>query len=162
MGYITKNYREQGGEKWVVGGELDVTGTLKMGDLTLNTQVAQVTFTPAAGAANVCDVVIQAKDANGTNVARPVLLIVWLSDAATGLGLTATAASGTVQAKSASGADFGVLTAKKALVVQTLATGAYTLEITDTSKTGYYIGATMLGATGQTISAHLVTANYGT
>ena len=31
MSYNTKNYREQGGDKWVVGGEIDVTGTLKMG-----------------------------------------------------------------------------------------------------------------------------------
>jgi len=28
MGYNTSNYREQGGAKWVVGGELEITGTL--------------------------------------------------------------------------------------------------------------------------------------
>ena len=46
-GYSTKNYREQGGEKWVVGGELDVTGALKMdGDeMTFRAGIADVTTT---------------------------------------------------------------------------------------------------------------------
>ena len=153
MGYVTKNYRAQGGDKWVIGGELAV------GDVEVSELPAQFSFTPAAGASNIADVVIQVKDAHGVNVAKPVLITVWLSDAATGLGLTGTAASGTVQAKSASGAVVGTLEAKKALVVQTLATGAFTLEITDTSKTKYYIGASIGGA--QTVSAQLETTDYG-
>jgi len=33
MGYNTKNYKEQGGEKWVVGGELDITDGKMKGEI---------------------------------------------------------------------------------------------------------------------------------
>lgn len=124
-------------------------------------QPADVTFTPAAGAANVCDVVCQVVDTDGAALAGPHLLTLWLSDAATGVGLTATSASGTVQAKSASGADFAALTAKKALLVQTLADGSYTLEITDTAKTGFYPCATVPGSANIALGDALVTGDYG-
>jgi len=122
----------------------------------------QVSFSIAAGGANVCWVTIQTKDAAGTNIARPVPLLVWLSDAATGAGLTGTGASGTVQAKSGAGTDFGTLTAKKALIVQTLADGSYILEITDTAKTGFYVGCEVLGAgLARGISRQLTSGDYG-
>lgn len=117
-------------------------------------------FVPTAGAANIAEVAITAQDADGNTVATPEVFTVWLSDAATGAGLTATAASGTVQAKAASGADFGTLTAKKALVVQALATGVYTLEITDTAKTGFYVCAQAPNG-NVAVSAQLVTGDYG-
>lgn len=123
---------------------------------------ANVTFAAAAGGANVCEVTLTCKDAAGSTIARTQNLTVWLSDASSGAGLTGTAASGTVQAKSASGADLGTLTAKKALVVQTLATGVYTLEITDTGKTGYYVCAAIPGNGKTVVSTQLVTGDYGT
>jgi hypothetical protein len=123
--------------------------------------VGSLSFAPAAGGANVCEVTIQAKDAAGDDVAVPVLLAVWLSDAETGLGLTATGASGTVQAKSAAGHDFAALTAKKALIVQTLADGSYVLEITDSAKTTFYVAAQVLGGVVGGVSAQLETADYG-
>lgn len=122
---------------------------------------ASCTLTPAAGGANVCEVTIQAKDAAGANMARAVLLAVWLSDAATGIGITGTSASGTVQAKAASGTDLGALTAKKALLVQTKANGSYTLEITDTAKTGFYVCAAPLRGGSPNVSAQLSAGNYG-
>ena len=100
-----------------------------------------ITFGDTAGAADVVEVPISVLDGNGDLVAQPHVLLVWLSDAATGAGLTATTASGTVTAKSASGAVLGTLTAKKALVVQTLATGVFTLEITDTANTTFRVCA---------------------
>ena len=96
-------------------------------------------FTISSGAANVTEIAIAMLDGAGNALADAAPMTVWLSDAATGTGLTGTGASGTVQAKSASGADFGVLTAKKALIAQPLATGIYTLEITDSAKTGFYV-----------------------
>ena len=69
------------------------------------------------------------------------MFLLWLSDAATGLGLAATAASGAVAVKGTDGFDIGILTAKKALVCQTKADGTYILSITDTSKTLYYVCA---------------------
>ena len=83
------------------------------------------------------------------------------NNAATGAGLTGTSASGTVQAKAASGTDLQAVTAKKHLRVQTLATGIYTLEITDSGKTGFYVCA-QNPQTGVTeVSAQLVTGDYG-
>lgn len=124
-------------------------------------RAADVTFSAAAGGANVSEVTITVVDSDGTAIAEPHVLEVWLSDAATGAGLTGTTASGTVTAKAASGAVFGTLEAKKALVVQTLATGVFVLEITDTGKTGFYVCAKN-PATGKTeVSAQLETADYG-
>ncbi|MGD8501543.1 MAG: hypothetical protein PVJ86_12895, partial [Phycisphaerales bacterium] len=76
----------------------------------------RIEYSIAAGGANVCEVTLTVRDGHGDALAVPVTLILWLSDAATGAGLTATSASGTVQAKSGEGADFAALTAKKALV----------------------------------------------
>lgn len=118
-------------------------------------------FSIAPGAANICNVTITIQDNNSTTLARAHNFEVWLSDAATGVGLTATTASGTVQAKSASGTVMGALTAKKALRVQSLATGVFILEITDTAKTGFYIAVkTDTGAVFQ-VSRQLLTADYG-
>lgn len=122
---------------------------------------ASFTFTPAAGAANVCDVVIQAVDSAGNAMAGVFSFDVFLSDAATGVGLTGTSASGTVTAKSASGAVVGTYTAKKALRVQSLATGAFTLEVTDSAKTAFY-PAVVHPTTGRAVVGDaLATADYG-
>lgn len=119
------------------------------------------TFTPAAGAANVSEVTIQARDNVGIALAQPTLITVWLTDTSTGLALTATSASGTVTAKAASGAVFGTLTAKKALTVQTLADGTFILEITDTAKTLFFVAAQSMEGGVPSISAVLETADYG-
>lgn len=111
-------------------------------------------LTPAAGGANVCEVTID------SNVTRPVPLLVWLSDSATGEGLTGTAASGTVQAKAANGTVLGALTAKKCLVVQTKADGNFVLEITDTAKTAFVVCvSTLMGELLTQVT--LETADYG-
>jgi hypothetical protein len=117
-------------------------------------------FTPAAGAANVCLVTIQLKDGGGNNLPVVVPLDVWLSDNATGIGLTATTASGAVGA-GASGTDIWVGTAKKALRSLTDATGKYVLSITDTLKTGF-VPCCSIAGTGQIAAgARLVAGNYG-
>ena len=117
------------------------------------------TITPAAGAENVCEVTIQAKDVNGVNVSHTVPLMVWLSDAASGVGLTSTSASGAVAAKAGS-QDLAVLTAKKALLVQTSAAGAYVLSITDTAKTLFKVCVQSLNGELCTVGA-LVAGDYG-
>lgn len=123
--------------------------------------VASFTFAPAAGASNVCDVVITAKDAAGATVASPRPFMVWLSDAATGVAPSAVTTSGTVTAKAASGVVMGTLTAKQSLIVQPLATGIFTLEITDSAKTLFYVCASTLDGRAFSVSAKLTTANYG-
>ena len=123
--------------------------------------MVSVTTAAAAGASNVCDVTYQVVDGNGDALAGVYQFQVYLSDAATGLGLTGTSASGTVTAKSASGAVVGTYTAKKSILVQTLADGSFVLEITDTAKTAFYPCA-VVPATGlPVVGTVLATADYG-
>jgi len=122
---------------------------------------ANITFAYASAAANVSEVTITVKDAAGATIAGVFNMDVWLSDASTGAGLTSTSASGTVTAKSASGEVMGTDTSKKALRVQTLATGVFILEITDNSKTTFYPCAT-LPSTGATVAGSIMaTGDYG-
>lgn len=123
--------------------------------------VSSATFTPTAGGSNVCEVAIVLKNVDNTTITGPRVVDIYLSDAATGVGLTATTASGAVAAKSASGTDMAVLTTKKALRVQTLANGSYTLSITDTAKTGFYICVVNPSNGAVIVSSPLITANYG-
>lgn len=124
-----------------------------------NKVVNTVTFTPAANGSNVCEILITPKDARGTTITGPLSMDLVLSDAATGVGLTATTASGAVAVVSTFGTDLGVLTAKKALSVQTNAAGVYKLSITDTAKTAFYIAVNIQGRVF--VSSPLITANYG-
>jgi hypothetical protein len=131
---------------------------LRLEDTLVTTQA---TFSIAAGGTNVCEVTINLNDGHGDLIARGVNFNVWLSDAATGLGITGTSASGTVQAKSASGTDLVALVAKKMIIAQPLATGVYILEITDSAKTGFYV-AIQNPVTGESIvSRQLATGDYG-
>jgi hypothetical protein len=144
---------------------IDQTGNLHLNGGNLwdpaEKAVAQsVTFTPAAGAANVTLVTIQVKDGAGNNLARPFEMLVYLTDASDGNGLTAVTASGAVAA-GASGTDLQAKVSKKALDVLTDNTGKYVLSITDTAKTGFFIAATCPGTGTVQVSSQLVTANYG-
>ncbi len=122
---------------------------------------ATISFSAAAGASNVTEVTATVKDAVGNALAGVFNFDLWLSDAATGAGLTGITASGAVAAKAASGTDLVTLVAKKAIRVQTLATGAYILSITDTAKTGFYPCAQIPGVGTTAIGTQLVTGNYG-
>lgn len=166
MSYNTSNYVEQGGDRTVIGGSLDVAsgGELDIeSGATLKAAGAAIplgiTFTPTSAASNVCEVAISINDGAGTAIAKPFIFDVWLSDAATGAGLTGTAASGTVTAKSASGVVIDTYTSKKALRVQALATGIFTLEITDSGNTGYYVAAQVGGILA--VSDQLEASDYG-
>ena len=121
----------------------------------------KVTFAIASGDSNVSEITITFKDAADVIVAAANPFLVWLSDASSGAGLTSTSASGTVTAKSASGAAFGALTAKKAFIAQSLATGIFILEITDTAKTGFFV-CVQNPVTGEVnVSRVLVGGDYG-
>lgn len=122
---------------------------------------SDIAFTIAAGGANVSEITLAVTDISGNTITGVHNLTVTLSDAATGVGLTATSASGTVQAKTALGTDLAALSAKKALAVQTLADGTYVLEITDTAKTTFYVAATVPAHGLVQVSRILATADYG-
>ncbi len=122
---------------------------------------ANVTFSAAAGGSNVCEVTITVVDEDGDAIAAVHHLEWFLSDAATGAGITGTSASGTVAAKSASGVDLEVVTAKKFTRVQTLATGIYILEITDTAKTAFYVCVKHPLTGALVVATVLATGDYG-
>lgn len=115
----------------------------------------------AAGGANVCEVTLTVRDGHGKAIAAGILFNLWLSDDSDGVAVTGTSASGTVQAKSGEGTDFSILIAKKALKVQTKSDGTYTLEITDSSKTVFYVAAQLPVSALPTVSRQLVSGDYG-
>jgi hypothetical protein len=125
-----------------------------------NPLAMQVTISAAPNGANVTNITFQLKDGAGNNCAEVIPLDIWLSDAATGIGLTASTASGAVQAGT-SGTDLGALTVKKALRSITDATGKYILSITDTVKTLFFPCCTISGTGKIFVGAQLITANYG-
>lgn len=139
----------------------DTSGTVRLNGIAGAGKVAGFEMSASPGGANVSEVTITAKDEAGRTVAEPVVFDLWLSDNADGGWLTATAASGTVQAKASEGQVFTEMAAKKALRVQTLNTGSFTLEITDTAKTAFVVCAQAPG-TGRTIPGLTLSASdYG-
>lgn len=126
-----------------------------------STVVNSFSMVAAAGGSNVCEVTITAKDADGNTLAGVFNFDLWLSDAASGAGLTATTASGAVDVKTNSGAVLGTLTAKKALRVQTLATGVFVLSITDAAKTAFKVCAQAPGSGKTIVGVTLATGNFG-
>ena len=52
MSYNTKNYTEQGGDKTVIGGEVDITGTCKLKGNTI-TQVPKMAASTASTVAGI-------------------------------------------------------------------------------------------------------------
>lgn len=137
---------------------VDLGGAVLVAGVPISTTIS---FSIAAAGANVSEVTITVKDGAGTAVAGVHHFDVWLSDASSGAGLTGTTASGTVTAKASSGVVISTYTAKKALRIQTLATGIFILEITDSAKTGFYVCAAHPLTGRASVSSQLVTASYG-
>ncbi len=124
-------------------------------------RVATMTAVATSAASDVCEVAITAKDLAGNILAGAHIFDLWLSDSADGADLTATTASGTVTAKSASGIVLGTYTAKKSLRVQSLATGVFTLEITDEAKTAFKVCVQVPGTGLTLVVVTLATGDYG-
>lgn len=114
----------------------------------------------AAGAANISEVTITVRNANGYPISGAVFDL-WLSDSAAGIGYSATTASGAVTVKTAgtTGTLMGTYLAKFGLRVMTLANGTFVLSITDTAKTAFKIAVNIDGVTQ--VVATLATASYG-
>lgn len=100
-------------------------------------------------------------DANADAIAQPVNFDLWLSDADTGAGLTGDAASGNVEAKATKGIVLQAMVAKKALRVQSNASGQFVLSITDSGKHGYRICAQVPGSGLPVVGATLIADDYG-
>lgn len=107
--------------------------TSSAAELNLNDNaVATVSWAVAAGASNVCHLTGTIKDAAGATIAASRPLILYISEAATGIGITAdtysTGAAITV------GTQLIALTANKAWLINTHTDGTFRIAITDTAK----------------------------
>lgn len=123
-----------------------------------------ITFTPAAGEATHCSVTLQVVDANGDAVEEVFVFPVWISDAATGVGVSTTPDA--IAALAGSGVDIitATITTKKAILAQTLADGSYVLDITEATageQATIYVAATIPGCpnSGRTAVSRILTAD---
>lgn len=119
-------------------------------------------FVITAGITNNCMVEVTAL--NGFNVATAdaTMFQIWLSDSSSGYNLSATSPSSPLAVSPGSGFIISEIdTGDRALNVQTNSSGVFTLSITDTAKTAFYIAVQNV-YTGQVIvSRQLTTADYG-
>lgn len=109
--------------------------------------LASVSWVVAAGAANICTFTGTLKDAAGATIAasRPIQL--YISEAATGIGITADAYS--TGASITTGTQLVALTANKAWLINTHTDGTFRISITDTAKPADQYAVAIIGPTGQ-------------
>lgn len=141
-----------------LAGQAQLGNTPHFGGAKIPTEIL---ITNGVGAsANIANVSFQVADLKGNAVAQVFNFDIWLSDAATGAGLTATTASGGVAAVATDGLVWSVATASKAIRVQTNAVGLFVLAITDTAKTGFFPAAQNVNSGEAVVGAQLTTASY--
>jgi hypothetical protein len=121
---------------------------------------AYATATVAPGGANTAEVTITLRNVNGKPVG-PTMFPLYLASQPTGDGIFTGAAPGAFACKTPGtlGTDINVLTAGKALLVQTLGNGTYVLSITDATKRAFPV-AVQIGEAPQVVTT-LSAANYG-
>lgn len=114
----------------------------------------------ATDGANASLVTLTLRNRQG-RAAGPKSFDLFLSDSASGVGVTATTASGAVTDKTGgtTGQVLSAMIAKKYLKVQCLADGTYQLSITDTGKTAFKICVEIDGVVS--VVATLSSASYG-
>lgn len=136
------------------------SGISDAGRLILAGQPFGFTMVQTQGAANIANVMLQLVDFEDRALLQVYNTRLWLSDATTGAGLTATTASGTVVVGTP-GVDMFDLVSKKFKAIQTDATGRYQLIITDTAKTLFKV-CVEVGSVGTVqVVGTLTAALYG-
>jgi len=120
-----------------------------------------LTISPAAGgASNHCYTTIQVVDAYGNAVKESLIFWVWISDVATGIGISA---KSDAMAVITYGIDFIVIaqTALNLILVQADANGKYVLDITEATAgdRDFYVAATIPGGpnAGRTVVSRVLT-----
>lgn len=101
-------------------------------------QAETATFTIGAEAANVINVAVALKDANGTAVAAQQVVQAFLSDSATGVDITATAPDGGT-AEGSSGFILVEDVAQTLMTVETNASGVVDVDITESGADTWYL-----------------------
>jgi hypothetical protein len=136
--------------------------TSQYGVQTFNGQIlpGKIGFGIAPGAANHTVITITVQDNGGNPITGvPFDLDIILSDAATGVGLTATTPSGGFSITT--GTLLNTYVASKAAYVQTDGNGVVVMNITDTAKTGFFVMVQAGQQPVPAVSRQLVTGDYG-
>lgn len=139
----------------------DITGlTATVDELNLTDAMpANVTIALAAGAANTMTITMTVKDAAGATLAGVYLLDWWISEAATGIGLTADSYSGTVAPTT--GTDLQIVVAKKQFRSLTATTGILVVAAVDTAKPADQYVVVRHPVTGKLIVSAVSGTNWG-
>lgn len=132
--------------------ELDGTVVTTNGDELnlLDNQVASVSWAVTAGAANVCIMTGTIKDAAGATIAGVRNLLVYISEATTGIGVTADSYSTGASITDGTGA---ALVTDKVFLVQTGTDGVFAISITATAKPADQYGVAILPNGTASVSA---------
>jgi hypothetical protein len=118
----------------------------------------QSTISGVAGAANVCTVSVQIKDAAGNNVTKVTPFTLYASSAADGLTLASAASTGFAVTAGGLSLNNGAAITTSIRAVSS-ATGACTLTLTDTGKQTSYLVLAL--PNGIKISTQLTAGSYG-
>lgn len=108
---------------------------------TLDNVVASVSWAVTAGAANICILTGTIKDAAGATISAVRNLTVYISEVATGIGVTADTYSTGAALSDGTGT---ALVANKVFLVQTGTDGIFAISITDTAKPADQFGIAIL------------------
>lgn len=148
MGYPFKHFDRLSVENLEVGGAA-VSATAAEANLNDN-QVASVSWVVAAGASNICIMTGTIKDAAGSTIAAVRNLLVYISEAATGIGVSADSYSTGAAITDGTGAE---LVAEKVFLVQTGTDGVFAISITDSNKPADQYGVAVLPNGQHSVSA---------
>lgn len=118
-----------------------------------------VSWAVTAGASNVCILTGTVKDAAGATIAETHVLDVYISEAATGIGITADAYS--TGASVSTGTQIIAQTANKAWTLITTAGGVFAISITDTAKPADQYGVVVNPKSGKVIVSAASAALWG-
>lgn len=112
----------------------------------LDAAVASISWAVAAGAANVCVLTGTLKDADGATIAAAKAIRVYISEAATGIGVSADTYS--TGASITTGTVIVTETANKVWEILTHTDGTFAISITDTAKPVDQRGVAVVPITG--------------
>ena len=136
---------------WNLSGSItDATGVTSSTVAELNlldNTVASVSWAVAAGASNVCVLTGTIKDAAGATIAASRPLLIYISTAATGIGISGTSYS--TGAAITTGTSVVALTANKAWLINTHTDGTFAISITATGKPATEYAVAINWTTGQ-------------
>lgn len=125
----------------------------------LDNVVASVSWAVAAGATNVCILTGTLKDAAGATIAASRPIDVYISEVATGIGITADSYS--TGASIITGTELIALTANKAWRINTHTDGTFAISITDTGQPADQYAVAIIPTTGKLSISAASGANWG-